>query len=188
MIARATNAGLPWPLLPMRPTHGETLTPDNAVAVVRDAEAAGYLAQPKLGGDRVLLRVAAGGVEVFNRFGTPYGFGCHAGDWAGAPLGTILDAEAYAGHAYAFECLQLGGEGLAGQCVSVRAAVARDLTATLGRLPWLWDIPGDDWLRETSAHFPRWEGVVVKRRGQPYQPLTKAHWQSWDWLKLKWRA
>jgi hypothetical protein len=77
---------------------------------------------------------------------------------------------------------------LAGQCVSVRAAVARDLTATLGRLPWLWDIPGDDWLRETSAHFPRWEGVVVKRRGQPYQPLTKAHWQSWDWLKLKWRA
>ena len=81
MIATTTNAGLPWPLLPMRPTHGETLTPDNAVAVVRDAEAAGYLAQPKLGGDRVLLRVTAGGVDAFNRYGTPYGYyhcvSCH---------------------------------------------------------------------------------------------------------------
>lgn len=171
----------------MRPTHGEELLDHNAVEVVRAAEAAGYLAQPKLGGHRVVLRVTAGGVEAFNRFGTPYHYNANADDWRGAPVGTILDAEAYKGHAYAFECLQLGETSLAWQCVSVRASVARDLTATLGRLPWLWDIPGDDWLREGAAHLPRWEGVVVKRRGQPYRPLLKPDRQSRDWLKLKWQ-
>lgn len=188
MNTNARKIALPWPFLPMRPEHGETLTPDNAVAIVRHTEAAGYLAQPKLGGDRVLLRVTAGGVEVFNRYGTPYGFNCRADDWRGAPCGTILDAEAYGGHAYAFECVALGKTSLAGQCVSVRAAVACDLTATLGRLPWLWGRPSNQWLQRCADNLPRWEGVVLKRLGTPYVPLTKPHLTSWAWLKLKWTA
>jgi len=96
----------------MRPTATDTtLSPRNVLATVRRLEAAGYLIQPKLNGDRVLLVKRGWIVEAYNRRGSRYGFSVHAiSDWRALPEGTLLDGEGWQGRFYPFEALEIGGD------------------------------------------------------------------------------
>lgn len=182
MLATAT-----WPLLPPRPTATDAqLTPANAVEIVRDLETLGWLIQPKLNGDRVLLRKVDGIVEAWNRLGNRYSFSVNAtADWRGLPDGTLLDGESWQGRFYPFEALRVGGQDLTAACVSSRADAAKELCRTLGNC-WLFDRPADDWLIRCRENLPTWEGIVAKRIGSQWTPIKKAWHESPDWLKAKW--
>lgn len=169
----------------MRPTAtGLSLTPDNVVAVVRDIEADGWIVQPKLNGDRVLLVKRDGIVTAWNRRGSRYSFNVNAtADWRGLPDGTLLDGEGWQGRFHPFECVEIGAASLAAEPVNVRVEAAKELCRTLGN-PWLFDRPTDAWLRLCRENLPAWEGIVAKC-GR-YATLRKPWWESETWLKMKW--
>ncbi len=180
----ATATAYPLTGLPMRPTAtGLLLTRDNVRAVVADLEADGWLVQPKLNGDRVLLVKRAGIVEAWNRHGTRYSFSVAAADWRGLPDDTLLDGEGWQGRFYPFEAIELAGEYLGRQCPAIRASVARELCRRLGNA-FLFDRPAVAWLDNCRDNLPAWEGIVAKR-GR-YYPTGKPWQESADWLKLKW--
>jgi ATP-dependent DNA ligase len=182
----ATVSSYPLPGYPMRPMPGQTLTPANAVKLVRQLEDAGFLAQPKLNGDRVLLRKCDGYVEAWNRHGIRYSFTVNAvADWQGLTDDSLLDGEGWQGRFWPFECLQIGGQDLTGSCVTVRAAAAKSLCRQLGH-KFLFDRPADDWLGLCRENLPHFEGVVCKKLDQPYRPLKKAWHTSDTVFKLKW--
>ena len=181
-----TTAIYPLPGFPMRPAMGLTLTAANVIRLVRKAERIGFMVQPKLNGDRVILRKIDGKVEAWNRRGSRYSFSVNAdANWQGLPDDTLLDGEGWQCKFYPFEALRIGGQDLTGACVTVRAAAAKDLCRKLGN-GWLFDRPADAWLRLCRENLPTWEGIVAKKTGTPYTPTKKMFHDSDGWLKLKW--
>jgi ATP-dependent DNA ligase len=162
----------------MRPVMAEALTPQNVLSVVRELSA-GYVLQPKLNGDRVILRKVNGAIECFNRHQSRYSFNVNAVlDWAGLPDGTVLDGEGYHGKFYPFEVVNDAP-------VEERVASAKRICLSLGNA-YIFDAPTDAWLLRCADNLPQWEGIVAKQRGTKYEWLTKPHHTSWQWLKCKW--
>lgn len=163
---------------PMRPQLFAKLTRANVLAVVHDL-AQTHIIQPKLNGDRVVLRKIDGRLVAESRFGKPYSFSVHAAtDWAGLPDGTVLDGEGWQGHFWPFEAV-------IDATVEERVAEAKRLCA-VHRRPFIFDAPTDAWLLNASDNLPQWEGIVAKERGTAYEWLGKPARESWQWLKAKW--
>lgn len=163
----------------MRPWMSRKLTKANAVKLVRGL-LADYVVQPKLNGDRVLLVKRNGIVEAWNRHGSRYSFSVNAmADWGGLPDGTILDGEGWQGRFYPFEAV------IDDAPVEARVEAARRYCLELGNA-FIFDTPTDAFLRNGADNLPQWEGVVAKKRGSIYRWNRKAHFESIDWLKLKW--
>jgi ATP-dependent DNA ligase len=162
----------------MRPVMADKLTPANVLAVVH-ALADDYIIQPKLNGDRVILRKVNGSIEVFNRHQGRYTFNVNAVlDWAALPECTVLDGEGYAGKFYPFEAVMDAP-------VEARIAEARRLCLLTGNA-FIFDAPTDAWLLRCQDNLPQWEGIVAKQRGTRYEWLHKPNHTSWQWLKCKW--
>lgn len=184
--ATVTANGYPLTGYPMRPAPGPTLTSSNVLRLVRQIEAAGWLVQPKVNGDRVLLAKLDGVVTAWNRIGSRYSFTVNAvADWTGLPDDSLLDGEGWQGRFYPFEALRIEGQDLTGSCVSIRAARARELCQTTGN-KFLFDRPADAWLKLCGENLPTWEGIVAKKLGEIYRPVRKAHFTSATTIKAKW--
>lgn len=185
--APITATDYPLAGFPMRPTPGPLFTARNILRIVRDLAASGFLIQPKLNGDRVLLRKTAGQIEAYNRHGSRYGHNLDVTGWTELPDDTLLDGEAWQGRFWPFEALEIAGNSLAGECVSIRATAAKDFCRTLGHA-YLFDRPADAWLRLCRENLPAFEGIVAKRIGSPYKPIKKPFHKSAHWVKLKWQS
>ncbi len=163
---------------PMRPVMDEALTPQNVLAVVHELSRTHEI-QPKLNGDRVILRKVNGAIECFNRHQSRYSFNVNAvTDWAGLPDGTVLDGEGYAGKFYPFEAVCEGP-------VEERIAAAKRFCRQLGNA-YIFDTPSDAWLLRCRDNLPQWEGIVAKAKGSEYEWLNKPSHTSWQWFKCKW--
>jgi len=165
----------------MRPwTPGEPCTPK--LAGIKTS----FLVQPKLNGARAVMVVRNGSVLDVNRHGGEYGFQVHnRDDFLRLPDETILDGIVFKGLFYPFEAIVVGGVSLADSCVTVRAGEAKRIALTLGH-EWLFDEPLPQFYATGKDNLPMWEGVVAKVKGQPYQPVKKAHWVSTGWMRFKW--
>ena len=187
MLETITATANAYPLdgLPMRPTMGDRLTPRNVLRIVRELEP-DFLIQPKLNGDRVLLHKTASTITAWNRHGSRYSFNVNAAaDWHGLPDDTLLDGEGWQGRFWPFEAVEIAGASLSAECVTVRATAAKDLCRTLGQA-YLFYRPADAWLVLCRENLPAWEGIVAKRTGKPYTPITRPSHKSRQWLKVKW--
>lgn len=155
------------------------LTAENVLAVVR-ASSRQFVIQPKLNGDRVILRKVNGALECWNRHQSRYSFNVNALlDWADLPEGTTLDGEGYRGHFYPFEAV------IDGATVEERVAEAKRLCRVTGNA-WIFETPTEAWLQNLRGNLPQWEGIVLKERGSVYRWCSKPNHVSFGWFKCKW--
>lgn len=178
-------AGLSFPYFPPRPTHGRPL---NKVSVKGFVEmySKRYHIGPKLNGDRAMLLVQDGKVSVANRHGGLYSFSVRNASVYGSLCGSwLLDGEVIEKAFHPFEVVVSNDTSLRRECPSVRARLAEEVTAKLGQ-PYLFRFQGQAWLDRLKANAPTWEGVVLKRLGSPYLPLSSATQNTETWMKAKW--
>ena len=175
--------GIAMPFFPMRPLTGPKLVKE---ADVENLTPSGYFWQPKLNGDRVILGKFEGKVYISNRHGGWYSHTVkNLGLWARVPDQTVLDGEVWQMKFLPFEALAVGGVSLLRECVTKRAAKAKELAISLEE-PFLFDSPTVEWLKTNLRNKPKeWEGVVGKKKDAPYLILGSEK-DSPGWVKRKW--
>jgi bifunctional non-homologous end joining protein LigD len=150
----------------------------------RFGESDDWLFERKFDGIRLLAYKRGNDVELFSRNRLPQHLPAVAVAVANLPVEqVILDGEvAWDGHSgyHVFDILWLNGRSLTSLPLEDRRAQLEKLPfeAPLGRVELLHD--KDPWDR---ARRERWEGVIAKRRGSPYE-----HRRSKYWLKMKCEA
>ena len=143
-------------IIPMRPTQGERLTPENVITVVNSYKRNGYIIQPKLNGDRGILESTKSGLKLWNRYGGIYSATLvDLSEWRNLHVGTILDGEIYKEikmkyKFYPFEAVVDGS-------AQMRINIARQYAKA-----WLFSPPSDEWLLEQAKsneniRTRRWE-------------------------------
>jgi hypothetical protein len=181
-------SGLSFPFFPMRPVETRhMLTHRDAEEVRRAMLEHEYLVQPKLNGDRACLAVVERRVWVQNRHGSWYGFQVsNANDYLRyLPDGTALDGEVYEGNFYPFELLALKEHSFLMASAAEREVMGFQMCKK-AQQPWMFRQPSLKWLRELSAHLPRYEGVVMKEYNSPYIKAGNANQENFHWMKRKW--
>lgn len=177
-------SGISIPFFPMRPTHGASLRTAEAAAEVKRSRTT-HVIHRKLNGDRVLVAKANGKLYVANRHGRWYTYGVeNKYQFDAVPDGTVFDGEVYKKRFYPFDCLAFNGENICAHPVEDRVEFTRLTCQTLG-VDWPWEVD-DAWLDQLGQHAPKWEGVVLKRRGSPYLILGSEGQESASWSKRKW--
>jgi len=182
--------GLSFPLFPMRPTKGQELTASKITELMTRMKN-GDVVQRKLNGDRAVLAVINGQVQIINRRAEQFRHpALNAKDFTHVSKLMVLDGEVYKSKFYPFEALCVDGFSLLDQGPDVRQAAAVKISGQLG-LPWMFSVT-EDWLlgELLTEHTLRseFEGVVLKRKGTPYRPLGSPEQDSSDWFKFKYRV
>ena len=187
MKAEKIAEGVTFPFYPMRPRLGESITQANVRLALRRAKADGYLVQPKLNGDRVLVAVLEDHrVLAVTRHNSPYSFKVMNLElFAGLPAMTVLDGEVYRRQFYPFEAVAVAGESLVDSGPEERAPRARELCHRLG-VAWQFDAPTARFMENRRGNLPVWEGVVLKKLGSRYLPLGSEAQESATWVKRRW--
>jgi ATP-dependent DNA ligase len=148
--------------------------------------ARGFVVQPKLNGDRVLLVKQGPVASLFSRHGGHYTAArLNLACWQWLPEGTILDGEGWQGSFYPFDVPALANDTTGAMPCSCRVDLVERLTHRAG-LPWIFGTPSAEWLQAGAANAPTWEGVVVKQPGHSYRWEKSASGQSTTWTKWKW--
>lgn len=147
-----------------------------------------YVVQPKLNGDRACLAVVERRVWVQNRHGGWYGFQVSNANAFLRKMkdGTAFDGEVYQGNFYPFELLALDGKSFLMASAAEREIMGQKMCELVGE-PWLFRQPDLKWLKELSAHLPKFEGVVMKERNSPYIKAGNDSQENFHWFKRKWQ-
>lgn len=175
-----------FPFYPPRPLHGRPITKKNVFEFIERMQKT-HVVQPKLGGDRAIMLVKDGVVQVSNRHYSLYKHTVNKARWSGMPDGTLLDGEVWKKEFYPFEVVQYGTENLSGRgMVEARVAKAKEVSAQVN-LPFLFDVPTKDTKGFIDMNGTNeWEGIVCKHKFASYRPLASAGQETPNWIKLKW--
>lgn len=176
--------GLRYPFYPPRPLHGAALTRANVYDFI-DTMDRTHVIQPKLVGDRVILLVRDGSVQVYTCHCSAHRRPINRNKWLPMPENTLLDGLVCKKEFYPFEAVVVGDDNLARMGPEDRMNKARDLSQQV-KQPFAFDTPVRGRNGFVLEGRTEWKGVVCKARNSFYSPLTSGPKKSGSWIKNEW--
>jgi hypothetical protein len=180
--------GLTMPFFPMRPTKGRSLRAPRLIEELANEikKSTAWVAQPKMTGDRACLAVVDRKIYIQNDRGGWYSRQVNrTHDFLRLPNRTLFDGIVYDNEFHPFDLLALDGKSFVFRSASEREVMAFQMVRFIEH-SWQFSKPTEAWMKQRTAHLPKYEGVVLKDANSHYLPATSAKQVSRLWFQRDW--